>query len=192
MAVLLSDGFTGVTIDTARYTPSASGVTQNEKLLFASGSANWSQGIIGKTSYARTQEVTIEFDLKCNVDGYFMAGWHENNDTNYNYTAAPHYIYLPTGLTIRRVDENSSVDTTVAWSVGTQYRFKIVAKLAGGAEYYYSTDGGSNYTSLGTTSSVTTTPIRFGVAYYSGSYELDNLTINGTPIAGGAKIIHII
>ena len=182
MSILFSDDYSGTVINTDNYAPSASGVTQNDALLFASGAANWSQGIISKASYNRSQELTIEFDLRCTAAGYIMAGWHENNITNYNFNAAPHYIYLPNSLTIRRVDENSSVDTGVAWAVGTQYRFKIVPSTSAGAVYYYSTNGGTNYTALGTSSVVTTTPMKFGVSYYGGSFTLDNLEINGTPM----------
>lgn len=175
-------GLDGTTIDTNDWAASAAGVTQNNKFLFASGNSLWTQGVASQATFPRGQSLVMEADVKNTVDGYMMVGWKDNDTSSFSFTAAHHYIYFITGGSFQIYENGASANSPAAtWTVGTQYRIRIVLKTGGGAAYYISSDAGRNWTTLwaGNTT-ITSTPVRLGVAYFSGSFEIDNWEVYST------------
>jgi len=107
-----------------------------------------------------------------------MIGWHNNNET-VSYTALTHAIYFASGGNFVIYEDGSSPnDPADTWTVGQEYRVRIILNAAGGASYYYSTDGGRNWTTLWAGDATpTTTPLKVGTSYHSGTFEVDNWEI---------------
>jgi hypothetical protein len=176
--------FPGTTIDTNEWVKSSTGVTQNEALLFASGSAAWDQGVISKTIYHRQHDLVLEADVTPTASTvHMMIGFGANQTASFASTNLHHAIYFRGDTFSFPVYEDGSeaFATMGSWSLNTTYRVRIVLKSGGGAAYYVSTDRGRTWslTWAGDTAP-TNTPVRVQIAYYGGSITVSNVEVYST------------
>jgi hypothetical protein len=173
--------FDGSTISTTEWAKSATGVTQNEKLLFASGDATWTQGLASEATFPRSQALVFEADVKLTSLSYFVLGWKNNNTTIGSYTNFHHGLYFLADGTIVSSEDSVFSSTLSTYSLNTQYRIKIVLKTGGGASYYISSNAGRTWTTLSSgDTDPTNSPVRLGMSFYGGGAEVDNVEVYST------------
>ena len=174
---LLSDTFTGTTLDALKWIYPASGVAQNE-VVTLSGDNSWgNRYLFSNAAYLRDEGLTFEATvLPENPSGnqYAMAGFKDTSSNN-SYTQLPHALYFYNGE-IRIYEDGSNRGTAGSYTRGIPYEIKIVLKSAG-ARYFMKKAGDPLWTLLYDSNYSSTALLKPGITVNSGTIKLDNANL---------------